>query len=86
MTNENKNTLEQERRFTILEEQGRQNLHDHKEVMDQVRLINYKLDNLDNRYSPKWVEKAVSSMIAVILISVIGAILSLVIQNQSLTN
>lgn len=44
-TTEAKNTLEQERRFTVLEEQGKQNNLDHKSLMEAINKINQKLDN-----------------------------------------
>jgi hypothetical protein len=43
-TAEAKNTLEQERRFTILEEQGKQNFSDHKMIMETISRIDRKLD------------------------------------------
>lgn len=35
---------EVERRFTVLEEQGKRNVSDHKSIMEAISKINYKLD------------------------------------------
>lgn len=45
-TAEAKNTLEQERRFTILEEQGKQNVEDHRSIMEAIQKMTSKLDNV----------------------------------------
>jgi len=53
-----KTDMEIERRFTILEEQGKQNLVDHQDIMKQIENINKKLDiAIDSKADKSSVEK-----------------------------
>lgn len=52
-----------------------------KDINAGFAKIDSRFDNLDNKYSSKWVEKVVSAMVITILLAVIGAIVSLVVKS-----
>ena len=56
-----KDTIEAERRFTILEEQGKQNNIDHKTIMAALNKMNTKLDDVIQSKADKSELKIISN-------------------------
>lgn len=80
-TTEAKNTLEQERRFTILEEQGKQNIEDHSSIMEAIQKMTSKLDNVIQNKADKEdvdeVNKKLWGFATVIITAFVGLIVYL---------
>lgn len=80
-TTETKNTLEQERRFTILEEQGKQNVEGHKSIMEAIQKMTCKLDdviqNKADREDVDEVNKKLWGFATVIITAFVGLIVYL---------
>ena len=77
---------EVERRFTILEEQGKQNIEDHHTIMAKIDAISFKLDNAIDSKADKTELKEVSQRIwgfaTIIITAFVGLIVWLIQQGK----
>jgi putative Mn2+ efflux pump MntP len=62
---------DQETQIGIIKEQMKQNSKEHKELKEMLAKIQVTIDNLDQRFSLKWVERGVIIIITAI---VLGAV------------
>ena len=66
---------DQETQIGIIKEQMKQNSKEHKELKEMLAKIQVTIDNLDQRFSLKWVERGVIIIITAIVLGAVYTVL-----------
>jgi cytoskeletal protein RodZ len=55
-------------------------------VLEEIKAVNSRLDNLDNKFAAKWVQTIVGGLVAAVLLAFIGVVVAYFIHTPTVAN